>query len=217
MISGAGGKGSSWKGLRSPVIPTANGQHMAHGNMQRRYELGDEKRSNRVVSYPGYCDTCVVEMNGRRIVQQMYRRHGKSHSAVYELTEQRNQPKEIGMEVPVVNCYGCFNWRGFASWAAIDAKFCYAEHRSWRPSSYGKVKEVPEVANSLKSFIPEYDIVVFFSVDLTPRVLSFMADDHRFMDNLCIAEDENHRVPTSGTMRFRILRLNDKNNRQLVA
>ncbi|KRZ13421.1 hypothetical protein T11_12539 [Trichinella zimbabwensis] len=70
---------------------------------------------------------------------------------------------------------------------------------------------------NMQSFIPEYDIVVFFSVDLTPRALSFMADDHRFMDNLWIAEDENHRVPTSGTMRFNILCLNDKNNRQLVA
>ncbi|KRZ13477.1 hypothetical protein T11_10623 [Trichinella zimbabwensis] len=85
-------------------------------------------------------------------------------------------------------------------------------------NTYGKWTAYGTWKNdSLKSFIPEYDIVVFFSVDLTPRALSFMADDHRFMDNLWIAEDENHRVPTSGTMRFNILCLNDKNNRQLVA
>ncbi|KRY85231.1 hypothetical protein T4D_16111 [Trichinella pseudospiralis] len=33
MISGVGGKKSSWKGLRSPVVPTENEGHMGDGNM----------------------------------------------------------------------------------------------------------------------------------------------------------------------------------------
>ncbi|KAL1238273.1 DNA-binding protein Fis [Trichinella pseudospiralis] len=66
---------------------------------------------------------------------------------------------------------------------------------------------------SLKSPIPVYDIIVFFSPELLPGVMSFMAYDHTLMGELWVAEDKNHGVRTHGTMRFRIICFNEKNNR----